>query len=395
MDNLWPVLEAELRRARRRRRAGRMLRRVAAPAAVAAAAAGIAGAVRATRPAPCPCTAWVSGGPSAGAAAGAASASGAGVSPRTVFALRRAAREWRVAGFDRSTGALRWRSGEAVEPRPVRALGADLALAWTPPRAGRAELLALSASDGAVVWRRGFHVRSGAPEPVEAMDGDRLAVMSEGWIYALRPGDGALRWMRAAGGARGAGVLALRGDRLYGAADRRLVCLDADDGAVRWAHLLDGGATRTRVPSLAVDGGVCAVGVPSPDGAGTRIRAIDGRTGRLLWRQTADSAVHLAVAGGRVFVRGRDLRALDAVTGAPLWSAAVGGCGPISTRGHRVFVTMGAGPFGVEALDLRTGRRIGRRLVAGSCGGVSVRGRMGYVTLRDGSLYAFPLDDLG
>lgn len=189
----------------------------------------------------------------------------------------------------------------------------------------------LDAFSGELRWRhaqgldpgRGVELELfGAPSP--AMVGDLvLSGHSDGTLVALHKDDGELGWQRRVGEGRYpdliAPALGLNGTILVAGYAAPLLALDPETRAVRW-RLDDVGAAEAFV----VDGD--RVYVAGVDG---RMRAVDARTGELLW--TWDSKTGASVsepviteAGLLVGAAVGGLNLLDRDTGTSLWTLDLG-----------------------------------------------------------------------
>ena len=135
-------------------------------------------------------------------------------------------------------------AGDAIEA--LR--GSDGASAWTVPRVKAvaplfaeanwlfavtdAELLAIRASDGQVVWRHA----AGGVRLAPVVDGDRVYLgANDGRVLALTLATGDVVWQEYVTG----GVTAMaahRGHVYAGAGDKQLYCLDGRNGALRWSY---------------------------------------------------------------------------------------------------------------------------------------------------------------
>jgi hypothetical protein len=95
-----------------------------------------------------------------------------------------------------------------------------------------AEILAIRAKDGTVVWR---HAAGGVRLPPD-IDGDRVYTGAEdGRVLALTLATGADAWERYLTG--GVTTLAAKAGRIYaGAGDKQFHCLDARSGRISWSR---------------------------------------------------------------------------------------------------------------------------------------------------------------
>ena len=276
---------------------------------------------------------------------GAASAAPAAADNRVYVAMKSA----HVIARDVGDGHELWRISKDVVVAPV----ADGGLVFIA--AGEA-IEGLRGSDGANAWTV---PRVKAVAPLFAGGGWVLAV-TDAELLAIRANDGQVVWRHAAGGVRLAPVV--DGDRIYvGANDGRVLALDLASGGVVWEKYLKGGVTAI----AAHRGHVYA-------GAGDKqFYCLDGRNGASRWSYRVGAIVmgRISVDGERVYFGALDnvVRGLDRSSGNQRWQQ------PLNRRpiagtyaaGHVVFVPAAA----PELVMLYDGN-------GQSCGTVALPGEM-------------------
>lgn len=239
-----------------------------------------------------------------------------------------------IVALERATGSRRW--DRSLPEPPAAPLYWDTG--WLIVSLAGGDLLALRASDGALVWRAALGASlSAAPAPAL----DRLYLgLADGRVVAADLASGREVWTRRIDGP--ASGLAASGDRLFvGTAARTLVSLDVRTGRQHWRWRLGG----------AVQGAPAAderrVYVATLDNV---LRAFDRGRGHLRWRQglPARPAAGPVLLDGRVVVPllAAALHAFDAQSGQPVFQMAA------------------AGEPGARPHLRRGGRTTGARLVA-------------------------------
>lgn len=207
---------------------------------------------------------------------------------------------------------------------------------------------ALRGEDGRSVWM----VPRVTPVAPLLASGGWLIAVTDAEILAIRARDGEIVWRHAAGGVRQ--PPAIDGDRLVvGADDGRILAFNLTSGAVLWEKFVAGGVT-----ALAAHRGLVYAG------AGDKhLYCLDGRDGDRRWLFRVGSAPfgRIAVDDDRVYFASLDnvVRALDRATGNQRWQT------PLSKRpiagvraaGHVVFVPVAASEL-IMLFD-RDGRRSG------------------------------------
>lgn len=265
-----------------------------------------------------------------------------------------------------------------------------------------------TAPTGQVAWQHtgmtdarymGLPRAEGAPmhPTTPAVEGDRIAYSVGPFVFLL---DREGREQRCLTLDRSVlGSVALTQDTLYAATeDGALHAFDLKDGRRRWRTAL-GAPTALQMldhwdvlhSSPTLEGGRVYLG--TADGS---VGAIDGHTGKVLWKRNLGQPVRSspAVAEGRVFVGdlGGKLHALDARTGKALWSADTretgvpwraiqGSC---AVEGDRVLV--GSRSTFLYAYDAATGRQLWKQARKNSWipASPAVRSGIAYVGQSDG-----------
>lgn len=212
-------------------------------------------------------------------------------------------------------------------------------------------VVAFRASDGVTTWK----VTVGgilADSPTVA-DG-RVFVQGRGvgatGLSALSATTGALTWRRP--GFTGESTPTPFGSWICGASTMGVVsCFGGYDGSLKWSLNLHAKVTG----SLARAGGYLYAATYS--GAVVKIGALHGR---VVWTSHVSGAVYanVAVANGRVIVDGRDsgrVTALSATTGATLWSTALGGQVYVSPAVTTTSVYTATRPGRMVKLNVATG----------------------------------------
>ena len=233
-----------------------------------------------------------------------------------------------VSGFDAAGGGRLWQTdtqGENDRSTNVGGgIGAEGGMVYAAT--GRAELLALEAATGKIVWRVGLG--SGARSSPTIGDGKIFVLTIDGQLLALDAKDGRRIWMHQAPPSDAA-VLGLPapafvdGIVVAGFSSGELLALRSNAGAVAWGDSIASPRGRNSLADLSSirgrpvikDGQVYAVGL------GGLMVALDLRTGRRLWEREVTSLESPWVAGDWIFVLTTDsqLVALARADGGVAW----------------------------------------------------------------------------
>jgi len=199
--------------------------------------------------------------------------------------------------------------------------------------AGGDAIEALHGTDGKSAW---IVPRAKIAAPLVAADGWLVAV-TDADVIAIRASDGEVVWRHPAGGV----ILApaIDGPRLYiGANDGRVMAIELSSGEVAWEHYVPEGVT-----ALAAHGGLVYVGAGDKD-----FYCLSARNGKESWPKRIGSIVtgRIAADDQRVYFSARDnmVYALDHANGnqrwvQPLRRRPIAG---VVALGHVIFVPTGA-----------------------------------------------------
>ncbi len=144
-----------------------------------------------------------------------------------------------VRALDASTGAELWKNPVSSQEDiyttapfwPPTVLGDKVVVSKLPASKDEKNLLALSASDGSVIWSRQM---SGAPlRPAASPSRDRLYTLFPGGLQCLAASDGSEVWNCKAGTGMYSGIA--DGNRIIFRDNDRLCCVD-DGGKVLWTY---------------------------------------------------------------------------------------------------------------------------------------------------------------
>ncbi len=233
-----------------------------------------------------------------------------------------------VSAFDVKTGSRVWNvSTQPAEADSTNvgggiALDGDIVYAAT----GIAEVLALEAASGKILWRKPLPAAARSAPTVA--DGRLYIATLDSQLIAVSAADGARQWAYQAVGAE-TGLLGLPAPAFadglvvagFGSGD--LACVRASSGTVTWTESLASVRGRNSLVDLSairgmpviVDGRVYAVGL------GGLLICVDLRSGRRLWQRDAASQETPWLAGDWLFLLTEDqaVAAINRQDGAVAW----------------------------------------------------------------------------
>ncbi|MGY1500039.1 outer membrane protein assembly factor BamB family protein [Streptomyces sp. QTS52] len=128
--------------------------------------------------------------------------------------------------------------------------------------------------------------------------------------WAVRPGTG---------GTAGMPQCSYGGGKLFCAQKGLVSAIDPADGSILWRHTIDATLIPSRPPVLS--GGL----VHPPLDEGTRLEALDPKTGHTRWHETVSGRVGLGYAGGMTLLTGADgkVTGVDSASGDSKWNRRI------------------------------------------------------------------------
>lgn len=311
-----------------------------------------------------------------------------------------------------TAGATLWQTDIAAPgDRDDDATGAGLAYDGGKVYAttGFAELVALEAASGKVLWRQRFDAGVGGAPTVS--NGVVYVVARDGSAWAINATDGKVQWQftgTPAGAGMGGVSAPAVNDRLvvFPFASGDMVATLKKSGLTLWQTKVAGrrlGRGYTIVSDLTGDPVLVGETLYAGSSAG-KLGAFDLATGTRIWTADTGPTSPVQVAGGAIFLTSDDgkLERLDAKTGEMVWSVDLPyftkdkvkrqreitvNYGPV-LAGGRLFVASSDGLLRV--FDPASGNLVGQAdIPGGAASDPVVAGSTLYVVGRGGQLHAF------
>lgn len=167
---------------------------------------------------------------------------------------------------------------------------------------GDGQVYAFKMTTGEVLWK--YPLRSTGPSLPFISGGKLFLTTSDDMVYALDAGSGQWLWSyrrKTAGQPSIAGAASPRmvgSDLVVGLSDGYLVAINPEDGALRWEKKLQDGLRFTDInATLVLDGGV--IYVPAYDG---ELFALRERDREVIWRANVGGARQITLLGNRLIV---------------------------------------------------------------------------------------------
>ena len=274
---------------------------------------------------------------------------------------------------------------------------------------GYAELAALDAATGKVLWRQGFDAGIGGAPTVSA--GMVYVVVRDGSAWAVRAADGKVMWQLGstpAGAGMGGVAAPVVNDRMvvFPFSTGELIAALKTRGMTLWSAQVAGarlGRGYASVSDLTGEPVISGNTLYAGSSAG-KLAAFDLNTGERLWTATEGPNSPVQVAGGSLFIVNdqAQIERLDAATGDVIWSKDLPyfvkdkvkkqneiwvHYGPV-LAGGKLFVASSDGVLRV--FDPASGNLIGQTEIPGGAStDPVVAGGTLYVVSRDGVLHAY------
>ncbi len=306
----------------------------------------------------------------------------------SMYLLQRRDRQNSVAALDTRTGERRWLSD-------IRSCGYLLAddsrvYCLAPSEVGKFDLVALDATDGALLWKRQQEHTDKLQSPCRAslLGGDRICWTADRAVHMLSRADGNPIWTRSIPDEGMLSAPVAVNNDLYVASAVGLYCLDAATGDESW-RLACGDVTSSRArPMLAAaDGEIYAsmsLGLRS-----SRLFCMNVAQRKILWSRVVDCAARLDAIGDVLYVRDQNIQALEAATGRLLWACPAEGCNPVTYAGDLAYFVDSSDQGCLVALDRYTGARVWELAGIKSCDAFIRVDGTGFLKTPDGVVHAF------
>lgn len=282
-----------------------------------------------------------------------------------------------------------YQRADAMSAEPVEPLGEDrLSLHWKFETADRKTEVEPQEFASAAIWADSLYTGS-----------------ANGWFYALRASNGAVRWRKRLGAVNCAPLVL--GTNLYvGTADGSLIAMDAQTGQEKWRYQSRGGIDQT--PSATSELIIFS-------NEADQVVAVDAITGKFKWQYKTETPEEytlrghagVAVDGDLIYTgfSNGTLAALRRDSGSVAWSTSLKGeadrfmdvdATPIVIDN---FVYASSSSGGVYALDKATGLvrwrmpfyDVAMPSATGNVGGLASDGKVLYVSVADLGTYALDL----
>jgi outer membrane protein assembly factor BamB len=255
-------------------------------------------------------------------------------------------------------------------------------------------LYALAGKDGSQLWFAPNNAQGGDGGAPQIVGNDLYTMDALGNLVASRRSDGSRHWRTFLNYSFSNTTLAATSSGIYVWFNGYLYAVRPDDGALLWKVPLG--------PTSSIYSAGCAasanlVYLNAPDGY---LYAVSAASGSVQWKQPVQSTAIPTVADGVLYVgsQNNNLYALDAQSGGLLWSSnlqAPAG-GQVTLAGRMALVGTDNGLVAVD-LDTHAVRWAGTSATGAFGSSVSCRPAVGgevvYVTTGDGYLVAFRLSD--
>jgi outer membrane protein assembly factor BamB len=168
----------------------------------------------------------------------------------------------------------------------------------------------------------------GTASPSIAPDGTVYIASTDGYLYALNPADGSLKWKTQTGGGKSSPAVGADGTVYVGGADGKLHAINPIDGSFKWQVVLTATSVESS-PAIGIDGTIyvgCDIQLSGTD----TFFALNPGDGSFKWKRPLGGSVTSSPAiglDGTIYVGSNDhnLYALDPRDGSTKWMFTTGG----------------------------------------------------------------------
>lgn len=266
------------------------------------------------------------------------------------------------------------------------------------------ELLRLDIRTGEIIWRRPTHGPGATTAGTSLVVTSKVIVAGDDGLVAFSH-EGVERWRLTSDQVDHAGAYlgeSAGGVVFAGSSRGTLRAIDLESGSVRWSHHVAAKRRVTTFAPMATEGRVFAAFSALDDLRLGGVVAVDGMTGRELWRRSLAFAGGPVAVGALVLVAQQDgsIRAFDASSGASRWTLDPSG-GTTASPDLRALTVSGrtliAGSLTglVTVYDLATRQERWRRapMTASIAFGIAADDHTIYVPYLSGPLVALSIAD--
>ncbi len=295
---------------------------------------------------------------------------------------------WHVVCVNDRSGQVIWKSDFRMASAKMTAGSGRLYLLYTLDRQ-KWLCAALSEKDGSLLWRQETQ-SSGWPGPsAPLLAEDKICWALDRTIICRDATAGTLKWTATINSASRLSPPSYSNGKVLTASGGSFHILSADNGKLERTASLSGNSRIRGAFTVRESGNRVYMAWNGSYGGYIQCRTSDMT--KVLWQKRMPSFLKMELAGGSLFARSMDIRAYDSRTGDLKWKAQVGGCGNLAFDNGRIYAVDAADRREIVALDNSTGNEMWRRKIGSSCSGIIVSKHMGFVNNNEGILQALPL----
>lgn len=304
-----------------------------------------------------------------------------------VFTLRTEQGENQLLALSKTDGALIWKTPIGQTTRIV----ADEQRIFIGQFSGKLfSIAALSIRDGSKEWSCDHEFNGKRPQRVKfQLASGRLNWLAEQTLYSFDTDQGALLWKTKLSEEHEAYAMPVdQHDSLLVVGTRNLYTIDPTDGSILRVQPHAERFNPYLKPRVETNGERVFVSATPRKGKG-RIICYDRSSGRRLWVRETEQIKNIQSVQDLLIVKNDKLEAYDQADGSRVWSEPIGGCYKVAFHDHNIFAIHNTGQSELIALNAKTGERIKSFSISGqSCSGVLIDGQDGFLTTNEGRLIA-------
>jgi outer membrane protein assembly factor BamB len=311
------------------------------------------------------------------------------VSSGRIFTIEKAGEYGRIIALETRTGKVLWKNSQ--ESLGYLAADSSIVTAVVPFQKHNTGLIAIRASTGKILWRYQVNSKTIYNAFTSPVVSDSVICWTSGnRIELINKNNGKNRWQRILSKRGNVSRPFVDGGIIYAASDDAVFCFSLNNKII-WKKPFTSSMSSLVQPQTAVSDGNLYISHKSISGCG-ELLCLDKTNGNELWRKSNEECLNLLAADGKLYVRSQTLRALDSRTGDLLWSIKTDGCAPPAYYADKIYLSESMEKATLLTIDVNKGEITHRFQTAGSCSGILITDGLEIVHSVQGILYAFRLD---
>lgn len=307
-----------------------------------------------------------------------------------IFTIEKAGEFGRIIALEAQTGKVLWKNSK--ESFGYLSADCSVVTAVVPFQKYNIGLIAFNPANGNILWRYLINpkiIHNALTSPT--ISDSEICWTTGNRIELINKKNGKLRWQRILSEKGTASRPIIDKNSIFAVSGNSILCLSTTNRII-WKKLFTSDMSSLVQPQTAISDGKLYVAHKSISGCG-ELLCLDVTNGNELWRKGNEECLNILAADGKLFVRSQTLRAIDSKTGALLWSIKTDGCAPPAYYANNIYLSESTEKATLLTIDVNKGEITRKFQSAGSCSGIIITNGLEIVHSVQGFLYAFRLDN--